>query len=584
MLTNIKSCFYNLKKYQKPLEKYFFPLVLLLYPLIGVTNGFDIADTTYSLANYEYLEKLDPMWAISTFLSNVAGRLIMSLPGAGTMLGMNIYCSFVIAATSLIAYFLLQKWMPGWMIFIGEFIAQSLCWCPRVILYNYLTYLFFTLGVLLLLMGMFEWQRQSLYLSLAGLCLGLNVMVRFPNITETSLILVLWFYEFLTRDKFGEALKKTFICIGGFAAGILLPLLAISLVYGWSAYFNMIGGLFGMTEGASDYSAKGMMASIVSAYFTTLKDMLIMLPCVAAGVIMFMFLKGRYSLVKKLLYMAGLLVLVRYFIAKGVFTRNYHYYDSFFQAAMMFLIMSFIFCITGSLGLLNGDRQEQTLAFAVLVIMLVTPLGSNNYTFPLVNNLFVVAPVSLWMMRRLMFRLGESDVHFPWQAMSVMVIAVLVIQGAIFHAVFAFGDGTDGQVRDAYSDISKVGALKTTSYNAATLDELQKALSDNDLLGRKTVFFGGVPGLAYIFDLEPALDTTWPDLDSYSIAKFDEELLDIRELDEQPTVIIGKEMQQYANIEQKYDILLDYIANHDYNRVFESDRFIVYKVTAESED
>ncbi len=584
MLTSIKSCFYNLKKYQKPLEKYLFPLVLLLYPLIGVTNGFDIADTTYSLANYEYLDVLDPMWAISTFLSNVAGRFIMSLPGAGTMLGMNIYCSFVVAATSLIAYFLLQKWMPGWMIFIGEFIAQSLCWCPRVILYNYLTYLFFTLGVLLLLMGMFEWQRQSLYLALAGLCLGLNVMVRFPNITETSLILVLWFYEFLTRDKFGEALKKTFICIGGFAAGLLLPLLAISLVYGWSAYFDMIGGLFGMTEGASDYSAGGMIALVVSAYFTTLKDMLIMLPCMAAGVIMFMFLKGRYSLVKKILYMAGLLVLVRYFFAKGVFTRNYHYYDSFFQAAMMFLIMSFIFCIIGSLGLLNGDRQEQTLAFAVIVIMLVTPLGSNNYTFPLVNNLFVVAPVSLWMMRRLMFRVGESDVHFPWQAMSVMVLAVLVIQGAIFHARFAFGDGTDGKERDSYSENPKVSALKTTSYNAETLDELQEALSDNDLLGKKTVFFGGVPGLSYIFDLEPALDTTWPDLDSYSTDKFDRELMDTQALDELPTVIIGKEMQEYANIEEKYDILLDYIANHDYNRVFESERFVVYKSAVESED
>ncbi len=576
MLTNIKSCFYNLKKYQKPLEKYLFPLVLLLYPLIGVTNGFDIADTTYSLANYEYLERLDPMWAISTFLSNAVGRLIMMLPGAGTMLGMNIYCSFVIAATSLIAYYLLQKWMPGWMIFIGEFIAQSLCWCPRVILYNYLTYLFFALGVLLLLMGMFEWKRQNIYLALAGFCLGLNVMVRFPNITETSLILVLWFYEFLTGYKFSEAVKKTFICIGGFAAGIVLPLLVICFMYGWSAYFDMIGGLFGMTEGASDYSAGGMIALVVSAYFTTLKDMLIMLPCMAAGVIMFMFRGGRYQAVKKLLYIAGLLVLVRYFFAKGVFTRNYHYYDSFFQAAMMFLIMSFIFCIIGSLGLLNGDRQEQTLAFAVIVIMLVTPLGSNNYTFPLVNNLFVAAPVSLWMMRRLMFRAGESDIHFPWQAMSVMVIAVLLVQGSIFHTVFAFGDGTDGQVRDSYCEIPKVSALKTTSYNAGSLDELAKALSDNDLLGRKTVFFGGIPGLSYIFDLEPALDTTWPDLDSYSTDKFDVGLMDTQALDELPTVIIGKEMQEYANIEEKYDILLDYIANHDYNKVFENNRFIVF--------
>ncbi len=584
MLTSIKSCFYNLKKYQKPLEKYLFPVVLLLYPLIGVSNGFDIADTTYSLANYEFLELLDPMWAISTFLSNIAGRLIMWLPGAGTMLGMNIYCSFIIAGTAHAGYFILQKWMPGWMIFIGEFIAESLCWCPRVILYNYLTYLFFTLGVLFLLMGMFDWKRQNLYLCIAGVCLGLNVMVRFPNITETALILVLWFYEFLTRDKFTRALTRTFVCIGGFAAGIVIPFLAICLMYGGGAYFEMIGSLFGMTEGASDYSAGGMIGAVVSAYFTTFKDMLIMLPCIAAGVIMFMILRDRFVTVGKFVYMAGLLVLVRYYFAKGVFTRNYHYYDSFFQAAMMFLIISAVFCIVGSCGVLNGDKQEQTLAFACLVIMLITPLGSNNYTFPLINNLFFVAPVSLWMMRRLMYRVGEKNIHFPWQAMCIMVIAVLLIQGVIFHARFAFGDGTDGQVRDSYADIAKVRAQKTTSFNAGTLNELQGALEAEGLIGESAILFGGVPGLAYIFDLKPAIDTTWPDLDSYSIDKFDSQLTDLSVEEKEPMIILGKEMAEYANIEAKYDILMDYIANHDYNRVFESDRFVVYRGVVESED
>ena len=43
-----------------------------------------------------------------------------------------------------------------------------------------------------------------------------------------------------------------------------------------------------------------------------------------------------------------------------------------------------------------------------------------------------------------------------------------------------------------------------------------------------------------------------------------------------PTIIIGKDMAEYANIGMKYDILLDYIVNHDYNKIFEGDRFIVF--------
>ncbi len=579
MLKTIRSYFYNFKKFQMPLEKYLFPLILIFYPLVGVSQGLDITDTTYGLSNYEFLPVIDPMWGLSTFLANVTGRAIMKLPFAGTMLGMGVYCSFIISLITIVAYYCLQKWMPGWMIFIGEFISISLCWCPRVILYNYLTYLFFTLGLLCLLLGVFEWERQTLFLVLAGICLGLNVMVRFPNIVETGLILVLWFYQIVTKGKFLETVKKTLSCIGGFLIGIAFPLLMICGMYGPTAYFNMIASLFGMTEGASDYTASGMISSILSAYGTTLRDMVIMVPCVAAGVIMFNLIPGRYVIVKKLLYVAGLLVLVRYYFAGGVFTRNYSYYDSMFQAAMMFVIIAIILAVIGSTGILNGSRQEQTLAFAVLIVILITPIGSNNYTFPVINNLFFVAPVTLWLLRRLMFRLGDSDHHFPWQAMVTMVIIVVMIQGALFHSHFAFLDGDDGKKRDSHSMISKVSSMATTSYNADTLNELYVALEGLNASDKKAVFFGAVPGLSYIFDIEPAINTVWPDLDSYSTSKFSDELSKISVSgDDLPIVIIGHNLPEYANIEAKRDVLMDYIGSNDYNKVFESDRFTVYAI------
>ena len=575
-MRNFRSYFLNLKKYQAPLEKYVFPVILLLYPLIGLNLGLDITDTTYGLSNYEFLGSIDPMWALSTFLSNILGRLFMNLPFGGTMLGMSVYCSFVISLIALLPYYFLQKWMPGWMIFIGEFIAESLCWCPRVIMYNYLTYLFFTLGTLLLLVGIFEWQRQNLFLVLAGVCFGMSVMARFPNVTQAAMILVLWFYAAITRSSFWETLKKTFICIAGYVAGLMIPFIGVAGMYGPGAYFEMIGSLFGMTEKASDYSAGGMLSSIIEAYFSTATDMFIMLPCIAAGIIMFMLLPDKYIMVKKLLYIAGLLVVVKFFFSKGVFTRNYHYYDCVFQAAMMFVIVALILCVIGSTGVLNGSRQEQTLAFATLLIILITPLGSNNYTFPVINNLFIVAPVSLWLMRRLMQRVGHAQYHFAWQGMISMVIAVLLVQGIIFHFSFAFMDAVDGSERDSYCDIPKTAGMKTTGDNAHSLNELYAALSGEGLLQDKVLLFGGVPGLSYIFDMEPAIDTVWPDLDSYSVTKFDEQLMELSTSGDTPAVIMGKDLAEYANIDEKYDILMDYIVNHDYNKVFENDRFIVY--------
>ena len=291
---------------------------------------------------------------------------------------------------------------------------------------------------------------------------------------------------------------------------------------------------------------------------------------------MFMLLPDKYIMVKKLLYIAGLLVVVKFFFSKGVFTRNYHYYDCVFEAAMMFVIVALILCVIGSTGVLNGSRQEQTLAFAALLIILITPLGSNNYTFPVINNLFIVAPVSLWLMRRLMQRVGHAQYHFAWQGMISMVIAVLLVQGIIFHFSFAFMDAVDGSERDSYCDIPKTAGMKTTGDNAHSLNELYAALSGEGLLQDKVLLFGGVPGLSYIFDMEPAIDTVWPDLDSYSVTKFDEQLMELSTSGDTPAVIMGKDLAEYANIDEKYDILMDYIVNHDYNKVFENDRFIVY--------
>lgn len=585
MLKNIRSYFYQFKKYQSPLERYFFPLALLLYPLVGVTAGVDITDTTYSLANYEFIHSINPMWMLSTYLSNIVGSFIMHLPGGGTMLGMGIYCSFVISIIALIAYYGLQSYMPGWMIFIGCFMAESFSWCPRVIMYNYLTYLFFTAGALTLLKGIFAWENQGKYLFLAGVFLGLNVMVRFPNLTEAALILVLWFYSAITKEPFYNTFKKTCICIFGYAIGFGIPLVIISKVYGSDAYLGMIGNLFGMTEGASDYTTSGMITVILQAYASTAGKALLMLPCIAAGIIMFMLKSDKYIWIKKVLYVGGLLILVKYYFSTGVFTRNYFYYDSIFQVAMMFVLVAILLGIIGSTGVLNGDKQEQALAFLILIIILITPLGSNNYTYPVINNLYLVAPITLWLMRRLMQRLGDKPLHFAWQSMITMVIIMCLVQGVLFRCNFSFVDGADGTVRNVSSaNISKVKYMVTSENNLNSLEELNEALFQNGLLGKETILFGGVPGLSYVFDLEPAIDTVWPDLDSYSVANFNNQLLELSATkDTHPTVIIGKDMAGYANIAEKYDILLDYIANHDYNKVFESERFIVFAEGIESE-
>ena len=82
-----------------------YPLILLLYPLRHIRVGAEWWDTGYNYGNFTYMDHMDPMWLLSTYLGNAAGHLLTLLPGGGTMLGMNIYTGLFVSFLALGGYF-----------------------------------------------------------------------------------------------------------------------------------------------------------------------------------------------------------------------------------------------------------------------------------------------------------------------------------------------------------------------------------------------------------------------------------------------------------------------------------------------
>ena len=183
-------------KYRNFIENVLFPILLVLYPLVGLNQGLNVADTTYSLANFQFFGQMKGTWMVATFLANVAGSLLMRLPFGGTLLGMYFYTSLVQSATAVMVYLALRKKIPAPLLFVGEMLALGLCWCPSTVLYNYLTYFLMTAGMLLLYRGLTAVLGESfgrLYFVAAGLCLGANGAVRMPNVVQAAFILVVWY-------------------------------------------------------------------------------------------------------------------------------------------------------------------------------------------------------------------------------------------------------------------------------------------------------------------------------------------------------------------------------------------------------
>lgn len=551
-----------------------FPLFLFLYPLLWANQGIDVSDPLYSLSNFRFFPQLEGSWVLATYLANVTGWLLMKLPFGSTLLGMNLYTRLFISAMALLSYYFLKGKMPAWAAFLGEVIAVSYCWCPSTILYNYLTYFLFLGGCILLYRGLI-WGRHTL-LVCAGICLGLNVMVRTPNIVEAILILAVFYYGSLTGQKAKEIWKNTGCCVAGFLIGFLAVFAVICLQYGPGAYFEMFAGLSGYTATDESYSPLSMVTSVLAAYGGTLVWVMVLGVCLLAGIVFFRYLPPRLILPGKILYCLCIPVLIRLFWGRGMFTFTYYNYRSIYEWGMLLLYLVLIGCVL-MLADAGCFRRDRLLAMIVLLSVIATPIGSNNDTMPNLNNLFLAAPFALWSLSRTLGRRHRQPEAFPALALTAALVAMICVQGVLFRACFAFGDGIYGEKRDTkVSNSAILVGMKTRADNAADLEGLIGFMEENTG-EEKLIAFGNAPGLHYLLDKEPALSHGWPDLDTCPAKLMERELEQLAVSGQRlPTVIVYKENGRLPEGTEKWELLCSFMKEKNYTLIYENEGYQVF--------
>lgn len=571
-------------KYQKYIENFIFPLILVFYPLLKINQGIDVSDTTYSLGNFQYFGSMEGTWMVATFLANAAGSLLMHLPCGDTLIGMYFYTALFQSAIAIIAYTVLRRKVPAPLVFLGEFIALGLCWCPSTILYNYLTYLLMTAGALLLYCGVLEngcaggkakqtssepiggnragqvqpgnRHRQICLYVAAGLCLGMNVAVRMPNVVQMAFIVVVWYgavrmpenagtereyVEVLTeyagietentnaawRQKWKRVLSDTLWCGLGYIVGFGIPFIAICIKYGVNAYPSMVRTMFAMTEKATDYKPASMVTGMFGDYITGLYWLIFAGVCIAAGWLLFKVQQRRFPeqsgvrILCRIGYAALLLVLLRFYWGKGMFSFRYYEYSSMYYPTVLLLLAAIA---AGGYSLVRKEVcvQQKILAMIVLVQIFVTPLGSNNNLYPIMNNLFLVIPFVLWAgYGWLCTDDKKAGAGFAWKAPLVLLCVFVLVQSIGFHFGFVFQDGVQGESRTMrVASPDKASNVYTGQDNGEMLQELAEYAEAEGLAGREVILYGELPGLGYLLDMPSALSTFWPDLDSYRMVEY----------------------------------------------------------------
>jgi len=562
-------------KYYNCITKWFFPFILVIYPLIKINQGIDVSDTTYSLSNYLYFEQLEGMWVVSTYLSNVAGWLMTKLPFGTTLLGMNLYTGLIVSGLVIGLYFLMCKWMPDWIVFVGEFVAIGFLWIPTAILYNYLTYVFFSLGAILVYKGLVEEKNKVLVA--AGVVLGLNVWVRIPNLAEMALIVCVWYYCYLQRKPLKITMQKTGVCVAGYAIGTIVPFSMILVQYGVNGIVSMIQGLSQVQNGDESYSILSMIEATIAAYYRTGKWVAFIVTGIVLGFAMFYVKKNSYVRIKKLIYFAGIVLLFRFFWGRGMFTfRYYEDYTSMYEWGMIGLYLGILACMYLLFGK-GVSATERLWGMISLVIIAITPLGSNNYTYQNLNNLFLVAPITVyafvkWFRRR--YPLEQKVLLFPWKAMFSSLAFMILLQSIGFHLNFVFRDGMNGTPRDAVLSSPKVVAkMRTTRENAENIGGLLLFMENETKTGMEAVYYGDCPGLPFLLQIPSAIDSSWPDLDSFAVSQLE---MNLQELDEEPLVIMRHTEPTSESFVEKKELLQDYMNAKHYDTVYENNGYTVY--------
>lgn len=586
-----------------------FSVILLLYPLRHIFVNAEWWDTGYNYANFTYMDKMDQMWLFSTYLGNVVGNFFTKLPFGNTMIGLNIYTGLIISALALWGYwfFIKQVKIPEVIAFLGEYLALCFCWCPTTVLYNYLTYVLLGAGVVLLYYALTWEKKNNLCFVLAGICLGINVFVRFSNLANMALIVAVWAMGIIRKEKFVKVVRQTLWCMLGYGIGLGVMFGYISLRYGAGAYIQGVTRLLAMPAEASSYTIYSMIIYQLQNYLQNLIWLGWLAFFMLAGTIVYQMLPKVLNPLKKLGYVVCVFGGFYVLMCQNMFNMKYSTKMSIYQWAVMVLTATMI---AGIIVIFHKKftEKEKLLGGLGIIVIVITPLGSNNHLYSSINNLFFVAPFTLWMVYRFWkwipkelilkkFRLAM----FPLKSMMVCIFLMISLQGTMFGWLYVFYETNGGEnlhTRIENNDILK--GMRTDESRAEYISEISLFVQKEGLKGKEVILYGQIPAMSYYLEMPFAI-SAWPDLPSYNYSVMESDLNKIcKEADgrirELPVILMEKTQGTYVvsgsigldalgisgdvikavEADKKLLLLKDMIEGCGYDVAFENDKFVLF--------
>ena len=135
-------------------------------------------------------------------------------------------------------------------------------------------------------------------------------------------------------------------------------------------------------------------------------------------------------------------------------------------------------------------------------------------------------------------------------------------QSILFGSRFVFHDAEAVGEKETLAELKCSAAacgIKTTAEKKQAIEGLDSFLYDSGLNKKQVILYGDIPAFAYILDMEPAIYTTWADLDSNRLSLLEQDLDTLHQSGKTPVVLLGKEALDIRAQQGKTDSKLDAI-------------------------
>ena len=542
-------------------------VLLILYQLLGVFFGMDLADAGFYLAFYDniFTHPESVEYNFMYYLSGIAGGTLQWLFPSMGMAGMRIAGIAMNTLCALMLWFALRRHIDeralalGCALVVVTFIAP-----PYTLSYDLCTIVLYVAAITIWWKAL---RTDNLILTmLAGVLAGLNVLVRIPNVLGLSMALlplIITIFSKQRHRRWSKAIASSslFLTASALAVGFVLMIMPHDHYQALVNVINDLRTIANDTSGTASHTTGQMMMTQLRFYGTSAWTAVKLSVPVAAC--WWATTHCRQRLVSITVILAAVALMV------------------WFTARMHPLEPLWVMCMAGCVAVMVADRGQWLTWLAVLGLgmMLIMPMGSDGAY----NNgsivCWVAAPVAaIWWLRR-------SRIALP--ATLLAVCAVRMVAGG------AYFDGGPLLDKRYTVDHPRAAYIHTTRERAEAITTVLRGIEPHIKPGTTLMAYGSIPAMNYLTHTHPYLGCSW--VEQLSAAMLSQRLEEAAQ-SELPPVLQqkfntlgpqwGQPSEQFLTDygtqntyqdNRKLQVLNTWLHEHHYRPVYSDPYFVLYK-------